>query len=153
MAESNSIRWLGDPVPVSREAVLNVARALHVVFPDDYLECVIANSGGYPLPQKFDFGTRRGAVFNYLLSFHGARRDPQTPEILYKHRILSGRLPDKVIPVASDPGGNFICLDYRDAEHSPRVVFWDHEDEENPKSHGISNICASFGELLRRLHD
>lgn len=119
-----------------------------VKFPKEYIQCVIVNHGEVPDWDTFDFEGHSEACFGELLSFN----PEQSNYILKVYDILKDRLPDRVIPFANDPGGNYICFDYRN-KFNPTVVYWDHELAFLKKENFIVFICDTFQELLDKLYE
>ncbi len=64
---------------------------------------------------------------------------------VWQEHQLSARL----IPIAEDGGGNYLCLDYRKADE-PEVIFY---FQELPGDDGIIFVCQTFDEFLTRLVD
>lgn len=145
-----------------KASIAVVERALSVTFPHLYLETVKKFNGGSPINNIFDTDKSSERVFSNLLSFN----------LDSKYSILSDwednkeRMPNGVIPFAVDPGGNYICFDYRSTTE-PSVVFWNHEENfvlnakdemEYPevdaeyKLHDIEFVAPDFFEFLSILH-
>lgn len=70
----------------------------------------------------FNFGNRKDAVFNSLLNLKEGGDDPS---LIETYNNVKDRLPEKIIPFASDSFGNLICFNFNDNPAS--VCFWDHE--------------------------
>ena len=139
------IKWLDVGKKIERESISKVEKELGVNFPADYIECVLKYHGGTPDPHTFDFESRKEAVFDRLLSY-----DPNQPHfILRDYEAIKNRLPAGIVPIASDPFGNYICFDFRNKKDNPTLVFWDHEKSGDT---AISPICDSFSELLSKLY-
>jgi|SRR5690606_852247 len=140
------IEWLfGEPI--DRSVIRNTEKAFGVTFPDDYVECVLKNNGGSPMPNVYDFEGRKGAVFGRLLN-----HDPNGPNnILRMYDAIQDRLPEGIYPFAEDTFGNFICFDYRQDKENPSIVFWDHEKTSCKTA--IFPVCRSFTELLNKLYE
>ncbi|WP_338390700.1 SMI1/KNR4 family protein [Bacillus atrophaeus] len=66
---------------------------------------------------------------------------------------MGHRLVDKIIPFATDAGGNLFCFDYRMSSQEPVIVFWDHEIAYEDKESSISYVCDSFTELINKLYE
>ncbi|WP_169713676.1 SMI1/KNR4 family protein [Paludifilum halophilum] len=141
------IEWLDVGKKIQREDISKVEKEFGVNFPTDYIECVLENHGGSPDPDAYDFKGEKEAVFDRLLSY-----DPNQPHyILRNYRAIKDRLPTDIFPIASDPFGNFICLDYRVDKEKPKIVFWDHE--KHSRRLAITPICDSFTELISKLYE
>jgi SMI1-KNR4 cell-wall len=135
---------LRNPPVASDAAVRSTEAALGVRFPPDFLAVARRNQGrtptpcGYPLPD----GTR--SVFNNLLDF-----EDSPSNYIETWRDLEDLLPERVVPFAPDPGGNYLCFDYRESATNPRVVFWAHDVPNAP----LQPVAANFTELLDKLAD
>jgi hypothetical protein len=65
--------------------------------------------------------------------------------------MLSGRLPDGLIPIAEDHGGNYVCLRYTARTSNPDVVLWLHEEAD--PNFAIVPIASSFTNLIQRMEN
>ncbi|MCY9419390.1 SMI1/KNR4 family protein, partial [Bacillus inaquosorum] len=80
--------------------------------------------------------------------------DPTRPiDLLSTIDNVKDRLVDKIIPFATDAGGNLFCFDYRMSSQEPVIVFWDHEIAYEDKESSISYVCDSFTELINKLYE
>lgn len=143
----NNIRWICENDNIDMETILNAENIFGVKFPQDYIEIIMKNDGGYPKPNRFDLNGNE-EVFNNLLSFD----EEDCSNMVDTYNDVKDRLVEKVIPFAEDPFGNLICFDYRNNDQ-PTVVFWEHEKAFNDKESAMTYLCDSFTELLLMLHD
>jgi len=144
---NNSIRWISENDIVKESIIEKVESILGVKFPNDYIEIIIKNNGGYPKPNRFNLNGNE-EVFNNLLSFD----EEDCSNIINTYNDTKDRLIEKIIPFAEDPFGNMICFDYRN-NNQPVIVFWEHEIAFNDKEKAIKYICNSFSDLLSILHE
>ncbi|BCG58119.1 SMI1/KNR4 family protein [Paenibacillus sp. URB8-2] len=147
MEQANNVKWILAKDELSREDVLKVEEALGVSFPSDYVDCVVLNNGGQPVPDTFDFKGRSEAVFNSLIDLNVR----ENRNIIGVYNNLKNRLPGSVYPFADDPFGNYLCFDYHEG-NEPSIVFWDHEKANLDKNLAIDYICSSFNVLIDKLH-
>ena len=63
----------------------------------------------------------------------------------------NGLLPDTMVAVADDPGGNMICLSVSGIDTNS-VYFWDHEATDDDKRVNLHLIADSFAEFLAGLY-
>ncbi|CAM4489702.1 hypothetical protein FHS16_005150 [Paenibacillus endophyticus] len=148
MDQSNELMWILKKGKLSREVVSHVESELDISFPTDYVDCVMQNNGGQPVPDTFNFQERTGAVFNSLIHLNiGESRN-----IVDVYNNLKLRLPKKIYPFADDPFGNYLCFDYREGK-APVIVFWDHEKASIHEESSISFVSSSFNELLDNLYE
>ncbi|MCY8946181.1 SMI1/KNR4 family protein [Bacillus atrophaeus] len=100
----------------------------------------------YPEEVVVLFQNSRESI-NNLLSIG----DPSRPiDLLSTIDNVKDRLVDKIIPFATDAGGNLFCFDYR-MSSQPVIVFWDHEIAYEDKESSISYVCYSFTDLMDKL--
>ncbi|EJL30296.1 SMI1/KNR4 family protein [Brevibacillus sp. BC25] len=144
-----------------------VETALGVRFPKDFVECMLENNEGAPIPWVFDYGDVKGKVFNkfYSLSSKVGRY-----YILTAHENVKDCVPDGVIPIGYDGSGNYICFDYSNGKHAePIVVFVHHEfmiteedlydgdlEEktlEEWQREAITPVAVTFTEFLSKLYE
>ena len=133
-------KWLFTDEPVEEGEIIEIEKLYGVILPCDYKQCIKENNGGFPEPNIFDCDEETEMVFNNLISF--------TDEDV-NIRMFRGLSSQRLFPFAKDPFGNLICFDYRGSNESPKVVFFN--IEENGKS-TITSICDSFTMLLDRLY-
>lgn len=73
-------------------------------------------------------------------------------------KIYEGRLPEDLLPIANDEGGNLICIGL-EGERLDQIFFWDHEEEADPRQGQVpsyNNICFVadwFWEFFNSLHE
>jgi SMI1 / KNR4 family (SUKH-1) len=54
-----------------------------------------------------------------------------------------------VIPIAIGPGGDYVCLDFREAK--PTVGYWHHERSGQPDE--LTQVAGSFSEFTSLLYE
>lgn len=141
------LEWEDGGVLVGPDSVRNVESAWKVTLPEVFVQCVLQHNAGRPAKDTFDIdGEPR--VLHRLLSFDEAG----SFYVLESYEGIRDRLVDWVFPIAYDPAGNFICLDYRANADCPSIVFWDHEIAyEDPKG-ALAFVAATFTDLLGMLY-
>jgi hypothetical protein len=146
MIMSNSIRWISEEGLKEISTITKVETIFEIKFPKDYIECVMKNDGGYPMPNRFTLNEHE-EVFNKLLSLQEVSYN-----IIDTYNNVKDRLINGVIPFAEDPFGNLLCFDYRKSKQ-PNIVFWDHEKAFINRNSALCYLCDSFSDLLLLLHD
>ena len=123
-------------------------------FPEQYQKFLLTHNGGRPTPDVFRF-VREGSSYSesmvdWFLAIH--TRDFNDFETYFDiYKIDQVRLPTELVPIASDPGGNLICISVN-GENLGAVYFWDHDIEEDPPSYAnVRLIANSFDEFLGAL--
>lgn len=135
-----------DPVArgASEQEIEGAQLLLGVRFPEAYVELLASYSDAYgDADFSFPDSRSRGSV-GYWISV-----SPWSSESLWA--MLSSwsehGLPQSVVPVAADGGGNLICLDFRQ-RGEPVVSAWFHE---LPGEDGLINVASSFAGFLSLL--
>jgi len=144
---NNNLRWICENDDVETITISKVEAIFGVKFPTDYIDIVMKNDGGYPMPDRFNLNDNE-EVFNNLLSFD----EEDSNNILDTYYDVKDRLFEEIIPFAEDPFGNLICFDYRQSSQ-PTVVFWEHETASKDKNAAIKKISDTFTELLDSLYE
>ncbi|MRX72845.1 SMI1/KNR4 family protein [Bacillus lacus] len=159
------LEWEYADSEVSEATIKEIGLQLGFQLPQDYIDCVKINGGANVLPEEFNVGIVE-RCFGSLFSF-----DEESSEyIVKKYEIYKPFIPKKVFPIANDPAGNVICLDYNNNPESPIVVFWEHENAwekemlmeeeyltgeqaEERARENVFYVAATFTEFLDKLHD
>ena len=148
-------------VPVNETELNSIETALGVALPGDYREFV-QKYGTSAFGELVQFQPIEGEK-GPLSHFYGSRTGNQS---LAKYiEVYRGRMPDTIIPIADDGGGNQICIGIKGKEQG-KVYYWDHHnewdeddyldehDEPMPpeaKFQNVSLIAESFEDFIRRL--
>jgi cell wall assembly regulator SMI1 len=108
----------------SEAAVKKFEGRLGETLPPDYRAFLLSDNGGDP---RAEFWVPHWGVWDYLNSLYGVGLEDEFEAIepvLERHEHLL--LPEHVIPIGDDPGGNKVCLGIA-GERRGRVYIWDHE--------------------------
>jgi hypothetical protein len=122
-----------------------------VKLPPQLRSIIQDHNKSYPENYVFDTEKSKERVFGGLLSFDLSSKN----NIRHHFQAIRDRLPEGVFPIAIDPGGNYICLDYRiDMDAEPKVVLWDHEGFilNGKETYNIEHIARSFDNFLLGLY-
>lgn len=138
------LEWILPQTPVSEDDLSSVRRSISQTLPNDFRDWLLKHNGVAPAPSDLSLEDGRILVINCFVSFS---RDDSS-NVVSILETLSGRLPDGLIPIAEDHGGNYVCFKYTPTTSSPDVVLWLHE-EADPK-HAIVPIASSFTELIEQ---
>lgn len=156
------MKWLYKKALKDSNSIEKVENAFGVKFPSDYTNIVLENNAATPSPNTIDTSRQIGKAFGELLNFNLDVNE----NILSLYEQLKNKIPEKVFPITMDPGGNFLCYDFRDDEANPKVLRWDHEqkfvvedkeliieDHENESDYyHLDFIAHSFTETLTNLY-
>jgi hypothetical protein len=153
--EHLSIRNSGPPLDA--EAIRAAAAQVGLPFLPEYVEFLLARNGGSfrPWPEYRIDGCPRseGGLLHCFFKIDANART----NLVEEFRVHRGRMPAELLPVASDPGGNLICLACT-GEKVGRVFFWERAyeaDTDAGQEVGWGNvfpIAENFPTFLRELH-
>jgi hypothetical protein len=129
------IEFVDPRPPVSADALAEAEAQLAELghpLPPSYKAFLAESDGGVPVRDRFSFQQDDRTQDDAVQTFFGVAPVPSPGlNLLRTIGILGERVPAGVLPIATDPLGNFICLDARDGHDGP-VLFWDHEYEGDP---------------------
>ena len=139
--------------PIQETDIAKVEKKLGAELPTDYREFLLTTNGGRPEPNIFIAHTRPGGSREVLAWFFCIKEDDSN-DLLENVDIFQNRLPESLLPIATDPFGNIICLSIEGRDRG-KVYFWDHEKEAvKVDPFGYDNvyfIADSFEEFLKSL--
>lgn len=104
--------------------------------PRDLRLCIIANNGGRPERKVFDTAVSKGRMIKKLLSLNY-----DDVENIWDAYNVMQQENKKLVPFASDPGGNFICFN----KDSGEIYLWLHE------TNTAEYVAESFKDFLDKL--
>jgi hypothetical protein len=142
---------------LSIDEIRRVEAKLDIKLPIQYISFLLSHNGGRPANPKFKFRLPSGglgeSVVNWFLSIYdGEYSNFETFFSMYKED--ANRLPVELVPIASDPFGNLVCIGIA-GEKEGVVYFWDHENEydigQKPGYRNVHFIANTFPEFLNGL--
>ena len=149
MTKVRELRWFEPVRGATDEEIRAVEMSIGVGFPDDYRQFLSIADGGMPVESDFDLadvGKQVVAVGTFL----GVGTGDGIYHLPAAVRVLSGRMPRGVVPIAMGPGGDFVALDYR-VGGATTVVYWHHEREGSPNE--LSPVAPTFAAFLDLLYE
>ena len=130
--------------PTTEEAINVLEMFLEVKLTDDYKKFLLEHNGGHPEPS-----ISKHSCVRYLFGLHNG---PYHCNLVKRIKMYQGRIPEGIIPIASDPGGNLFCLALKQNRGS--VYFWDHEREEDePSMNNMEIESTSFNSFIEELKE
>lgn len=135
------MKWILGKKNIDINTITIVECNLKIKFPKEYKTIVLEYNGASPEVNTFDTDKTKGRVAEYLLSFSLEEK----MNIIETYEILKDRLPNNIIPVISDPFGNYICFDFT-KNNVISVVFWNHENN------SIERVSDSFNDFIQSLY-
>jgi len=145
---------------VSRDVIKLVSAKIGLPFPKLYVEFLLAHNGGRVeimrlLPRKFPVrGCKRNRYGLIHVFFNISRGD--VVNLVREFKTFRSRIPPGLLPIASDQGGNLICLACK-GKRKGQVFFWDQAFEANTDEgekvgwDNVPFIAGSLEEFFRGL--
>jgi hypothetical protein len=120
--------------------------------PDVWAPIEAASGGRFPDAVRWLFGRYGGFRF----PDGAAYADPRTPdasfgwfldahELAEAFEVTRGRMPDTLVPLVADGGGNYVCVDLE----SGAAVAWQHDALRDRQ---LTAVAATFEAFVRSLH-
>lgn len=113
--------------PTSREEIAQFEARWGVLLPPEYKAFLLESNGGMPIVDIFAIPGFHGQG-STLNSFYGIHNGPEHHQLDRACKVYEDRIPDDLIPIAYDAGGNAVCIGW-EGERKGKIYFWDHEDE------------------------
>lgn len=144
-----TVRASAEPTNEVAVAAFEASRGIRL--PADYRESLLATNGGKPEPCAFQLMLRSGPYTDSIVHWFLSLGDTAGPSLESFADLMAGRMPPELLPVAPDPGGNFVCLGVA-GDARGKVYFWDHEREHYPTDwSNVDLVADSFDAFLRGL--
>jgi hypothetical protein len=113
--------------PTSLDEIHQFEARRGLVLPAEYKQFLLKSNGGMPTHDCFVIPGFHGHGSS-LNSFYGIHDDAPHHQLDRALKTYQDRVPDDLIPIAYDAGGNVICIGWT-GERLGKIYFWDHEDE------------------------
>jgi cell wall assembly regulator SMI1 len=146
----DSFNWKRLSEPMSESVIKEAEVQLGVTFPEEVFELFRKYHGAslpdygfdYLEPELGKITTCIGEIFNF--------KPNNFLNLLEMNKDLSEEFPQGIIAIAMDPGGNYVCLDYRNKnEKEPSVVYCSLETGLEDPFIFVANSFTSFLDMLR----
>ncbi len=139
---------------VGSEAIEFFQRVIGVKLPKPYVDFLLRYNGGYPSPDTFKIADWNNA--SSVHAFYKINSKQSYDDLLECHHTFSERIPSSFLTIASDPGGNQICLAVSGSDYG-KVYYWDHENEaDNGEIADMGNMALladNFNDFMAGLTD
>jgi cell wall assembly regulator SMI1 len=127
-------------------------RELGLAFPEVYRSFLLHHNGGQPEPNTFRFNDGKSLeVVGWFFSI-----DDQEDSLVNLVKIYRPYLHKDLLPIASDPFGNLICVAVS-GKHEGQIFFWLHESEHAPETPIPHTDCrfvaASFDAFMNTFEE
>ncbi len=134
------------------DAILAFEQSRKIALPDTYKRFLLATNGGVPTASLFSVRGRPHAPNDYVQSFLGIGVSISSSELAYAFDLYIGGFPHGIVPIATQPFGNYICFDLRDSGQP--IVLWDHRHFWSTgewREQDLYYVADTFDEFLRIL--
>ncbi|MFD4706790.1 SMI1/KNR4 family protein [Gottfriedia sp. NPDC058432] len=137
----------------NKKMIDQLENELCLSFPNEYIEFLEKYNGG--IPEENIVISEEAPEF-ILSIFFGTDLDIYN-DLLLCYKTFYGRIPKGCVAVASDVGGNIICLNLSEEKYG-YVYFWDHEkelmfEEGKIQLNNLSLIATSFNKFLNMIQE
>ena len=138
-----------------------IEKLVGLKFPEPYKSHLLKYNGGRCFPNIFHYYENNGK-FNasdvdwFLAIYDGEYNNMM--EYIELLKIDQKRMPNHIVPIAHDSGGNAICISCA-GEDLGYIYFWDHENEvdysisDDSDYSNLYLIATSFNEFIDGLKD
>jgi len=134
-------------IPTSEERIAAFEEELGRPLPPQHRQFLLLYNGGRLKNDVFDIPDQGDDLANFFYGIDvGGYHDLATKMDVFKDRI-----PNYLLPIANDPGGNQICISLS-PDDCGKVYFWDHEKELEPDQTVIP-LADSFDEFIDSLRE
>ena len=141
---------------ITPKILLNVEKDLGYKLPKEYRDFLLKFNGGEPSPNKFYFNDHSNKASNSIVRYFHAVFDTEGYSYdnlmqIYKSLIKNEIILPHILPIASDPFGNYICI-FMEGEYKGKIYFMDHEiGPVEPSYDSLSLIADTFKHFLNML--
>jgi SMI1 / KNR4 family (SUKH-1) len=143
----------------SADALDALQQRLGVRFPEEYKRHLAQFNGGHPEPAGFRFVDETGRVDTSIVGWFLAIYDGKYENFESTFRtlkVLRQRMPQELVPIASDQLGNQICMVFSGPDEG-KIYLWDHDweadDGEEPSYANCYPLANSLSEFFDKLFD
>jgi hypothetical protein len=142
------VEFSGSKAALTSQQIAAAQRQLGMNFPEEYSDFLAAQNGGQPRPNHFAIPKLNDeSSVHWFFSIHDGEHNNLAKWIA----SMRGRIPDELIPIAIDPGGNLICLGIVGVR-TGQVFYWDHEREGEKASYrNVYPLASSLRGFLDAL--
>jgi hypothetical protein len=139
--------------PLSGVDIAALEERLGILLPHDYKMFLMKYNGGLPVPRAFPIEGLKNNPFGVIQEFLGIDCSLETSNLDWNYKVMKGRLPANLFPIACDDGGDLICLSISGPD-AGSVVFWDcHTEPPVPSYENVYRIASSFGRFLDSMQE
>lgn len=139
---------------LDESAVAVLEGFLGLRIPGDYRVFLLTGNGAWGGGKYFDVPDQGGTSLSYFFPLVSKNLTDNLP---YKLSLYRGRIPEEMLPIGSDSGGNLVLLSLK-GKNRGAIFFWDREMEaedegEQPYYENIKILSRNFDNFLKLLKD
>jgi len=135
----------GPGKPLTNDDLADLERTLRAALPSQYRGFLLRNNGGIPSPDTVDVDGVPGSPTDVQV-FFGIGRPVESSDLSWNRQTFSDRLPDRMLPIACDSGGNLFCLSLS-GEDAGSVIYVDLEQRQPAFYLAAEGFDAFLGKL------
>lgn len=126
--------------------IIAVEEELHIKLPKDYRSFIL-NYGNFVASEEYAYKAIEPSPwapkdgFETVDFFYGL--DDDENGLKYNIKLYNHQINESVIPIASSPGDNQICIGLK-GDYYGKIYFWDHESEDEKDLYLIANSFCDF---------
>lgn len=144
---------------LSEKDLCLLEESLNVELPNDYRNFLLRHNGGLPVENSVRiFENKLGINSAAIGYFYSVGTKTENIEVCLN--IISDRIPEKLIPIADTPNGNYFLISANPHNYG-KIYYKDHETEDitqpdwakNILPESMIKIADSFSEFVDNLYD
>ncbi len=136
---------------MEENAVLVLEGFLGVKLPEDYRRYLLEDSNKRPEKNVFLIPGQGDDAINKFFSLTSKNKEETIP---YQLNQYKNRMPEEMLPIGNDAGGNIIALSTKGKKRGG-IFFWDHDreadQEPQPYYENLILISDNFSSFLEQL--
>jgi SMI1-KNR4 cell-wall len=141
---------LRDPGPVITGVdIRRFEETYRLRFPDDYKAQMLMYNGGQPERDLFAVVDCEANPIARVHYFFGIGYPMECYDLGWNYDVFNGRIPNKLIPIATTEGADQICLCVRGPDYGS-VVYWDGYAESRQRIFSVADTFYLFCSMLFR---
>jgi hypothetical protein len=135
--------------PLTDDDVVEFENEFRAILPEQYRRFLLKCNGGVPSPDIVEVEGAPGSPTDVQV-FFGITRPVESSSLRWNKQMFSDRIPDRMLPVACDSGGNLFCLSVS-GEDLGNLFYVDLESLE-PTFYLVATDFDSFLEKITAKH-
>ncbi|MDA7026852.1 SMI1/KNR4 family protein [Bacillus sp. CLL-7-23] len=135
---------------VSLENIKTFEDDYNVTLPEEYKNFLLEYNGGDVNPNVFKISDEQGE--SALNTLYGLNISAEYDELSSVFDSLEGELPQELLSIGDDSGGNQICIGIS-GNYFGKIYIWMHDIEEGEYMDNVFFLANNFNEFLDSLYE